>query len=165
VETQPVPPPSSCSTQQLRRKAEERNPDEFYFGMETARTAGGVHIQRSTEANKYSQEELRLMRTQDVGYLTLKAQAEAKVRARRAARCCLLSKVLGGGAGRGASLPRPHVVGPVCAGIRLPCCCTALVTSGLRERRCVRTRAESGAHAAVAAPHRRAPDQPARCVC
>lgn len=65
--------------QHLRRKAEERNPDEFYFGMEKARTKDGVHVQPSAEANKYSQDELRLMKTQDIGYLTLKAQAEAKV--------------------------------------------------------------------------------------
>jgi hypothetical protein len=51
--------------------------------MENARTADGVHIARGTEANKYSQEELRLMKTQDVGYLSLKAQAEAKVGAGR----------------------------------------------------------------------------------
>ncbi len=31
----------------LQRKAEERNPDEFYFGMEHARTRGGVHVKRS----------------------------------------------------------------------------------------------------------------------
>ncbi|PRW61182.1 U3 small nucleolar RNA-associated 11 [Chlorella sorokiniana] len=67
-----------ATLKQLRRKAEERNPDEFYFAMENARTEGGVHVARSTEANKYSQEELRLMKTQDVGYLTLKSQAEAK---------------------------------------------------------------------------------------
>ena len=30
----------------LQRKAEERNPDEFYFGMEHARTRGGVHVKR-----------------------------------------------------------------------------------------------------------------------
>jgi len=30
----------------LRKKAEERNPDEFYFAMEKARTKGGVHIAR-----------------------------------------------------------------------------------------------------------------------
>lgn len=30
----------------LRRKAEERNPDEFYFAMESARTRGGVHVKR-----------------------------------------------------------------------------------------------------------------------
>lgn len=67
-----------ATIKQLRRKAEERNPDEFYFGMEKAQTADGVHVQRSTEANKYSQDELRLMKTQDVNYLTLKAQAESK---------------------------------------------------------------------------------------
>ena len=32
------------------------------------------------EANKYSQEELRLMKTQDVAYLNLKSQTEARVR-------------------------------------------------------------------------------------
>jgi hypothetical protein len=47
--------PSAVLLQSLRRKAEERNPDEFYFGMERAETRGGVHVQRSTEANKYSQ--------------------------------------------------------------------------------------------------------------
>jgi len=30
-------------TQRLKRKAEERNPDEFYFAMEKARTKNGVH--------------------------------------------------------------------------------------------------------------------------
>ena len=75
----PVPPPSPLLLQQLRRKAEERNPDEFYFGMERARTKDGVHQAPTAQANKYSQEELRLMKTQDANYLSLKAQAEAKV--------------------------------------------------------------------------------------
>ena len=30
----------------LQRKAEERNPDEFYFAMQKARTRGGVHVKR-----------------------------------------------------------------------------------------------------------------------
>lgn len=47
--------------------------------MEKARTKDGVHVVETGEANKYSQDELRLMRTQDLGYLTLKAQTEAKV--------------------------------------------------------------------------------------
>ncbi len=34
----------------LQRKAEERNPDEFYFGMEHARTRGGVHVKRSAQS-------------------------------------------------------------------------------------------------------------------
>lgn len=62
----------------LRQKAEERNPDEFYFAMEKARTRDGVHVAPTAEANKYSQEELRLMKSQDIGYLQLKAQTEAK---------------------------------------------------------------------------------------
>lgn len=32
--------------QHLQNKAEERNPDEFYFAMESARTKDGVHIAR-----------------------------------------------------------------------------------------------------------------------
>jgi len=32
----------SC-LQSLRKKAEEKNPDEFYFGMENVTTKGGVH--------------------------------------------------------------------------------------------------------------------------
>lgn len=31
-------------TQVLRRKAEERNPDEFYFAMQKARTKDGLHV-------------------------------------------------------------------------------------------------------------------------
>jgi hypothetical protein len=34
---------------------------------------------RSTQANKYSQEELLLMKTQDVKYLDTKSRSEAKV--------------------------------------------------------------------------------------
>mmetsp|Transcript_17022 Transcript_17022/g.47538 ORF Transcript_17022/g.47538 Transcript_17022/m.47538 type:complete len:254 (-) Transcript_17022:53-814(-) len=64
--------------QALRRKAEERNPDEFYFAMEKAKTKDGVHDGRLTEANKYTQEQLQLMRTQDIGYVNLKAQHDAK---------------------------------------------------------------------------------------
>ncbi|EFJ49796.1 hypothetical protein VOLCADRAFT_89620 [Volvox carteri f. nagariensis] len=66
----------------LKRKAEERNPDEFYFAMEKARTKDGVHDGRLTQANKYSQEELRLMKTQDVKYLSMKATTEANKAAR-----------------------------------------------------------------------------------
>lgn len=36
-------------------------------------------IDRSAVANKYTQEELRLMKTQDIKYVDLKAQLEARV--------------------------------------------------------------------------------------
>ena len=105
--------------QNLRRKAEERNPDEFYYAMQNARTRNGVphqevsglwrpparnvvylcagignelcqmvqfpecvrfpYIRSATEPNKYSQEQLRLFKGQDIGYLSAKKQSEAKV--------------------------------------------------------------------------------------
>ena len=106
---------SCLPVQNLRRKAEQRNPDEFYFAMERKRTKGGVVASRSvcstqafwipavglcstlyavflscylcllfftysiTEANKYTQEELCFMKSQDASYLALKAQTEMKV--------------------------------------------------------------------------------------
>ncbi|XP_052309491.1 probable U3 small nucleolar RNA-associated protein 11 [Populus trichocarpa] len=60
----------------LKEKAASRNPDEFYFGMIKSRTVGGVH-RPQTEANKYSQEELMLMKTQDTGYV-LQKEKEAR---------------------------------------------------------------------------------------
>lgn len=66
------------TTQHLRRLAEDRNPDEFYFAMQNAATKDGVHVAKTTQQNKYSQEELALMRTQDVAYLRTKSQADAK---------------------------------------------------------------------------------------
>ncbi|KAG2500622.1 hypothetical protein HYH03_001389 [Edaphochlamys debaryana] len=62
----------------LKRKAEERNPDEFYFAMEKKRTKDGVHDGRLTQANKYSQDDLRLMKSQDVKYLSMKATTDGK---------------------------------------------------------------------------------------
>ena len=64
--------------QNLKRKAEERNPDEFYFAMEKSRTKEGVHVVPTAQSNKYTQEQLRLMKSQYAGYLNLKSQAEKK---------------------------------------------------------------------------------------
>jgi len=68
----------------LQRKAEERNPDEFYHAMQNKRTKGGVFAAGAgagagggDQANKYSQEELALMRTQDAGYVGSRARSEA----------------------------------------------------------------------------------------
>ncbi|XP_019186234.1 PREDICTED: probable U3 small nucleolar RNA-associated protein 11 [Ipomoea nil] len=61
----------------LKEKAAFRNPDEFYFGMIKSKTVGGVHRPES-EANKYTQEELMLMKTQDIGYILQKLQTEKK---------------------------------------------------------------------------------------
>ena len=62
----------------LREKAEFRNPDEFYFGMQNARTAEGIHLASSSDT--YTQEQILLMKTQDKKYIEMKAQTERKVR-------------------------------------------------------------------------------------
>jgi U3 small nucleolar RNA-associated protein 11 len=41
-----------ATTQRLKRKAEERNPDEFYFAMEKARTKNGIHDGRLVQQRK-----------------------------------------------------------------------------------------------------------------
>ncbi|KAH1045612.1 hypothetical protein J1N35_036396 [Gossypium stocksii] len=61
----------------LKEKAAFRNPDEFYFQMIKTRTVDGVHKPESL-ANKYTQEELMLMKTQDIGYILQKLQSERK---------------------------------------------------------------------------------------
>uniref|UniRef100_A0A1D1XP35 Putative U3 small nucleolar RNA-associated protein 11 n=1 Tax=Anthurium amnicola TaxID=1678845 RepID=A0A1D1XP35_9ARAE len=61
----------------LKEKAAFRNPDEFYFKMVNTRTVDGIHRPEGL-ANKYSQEELMLMKTQDAGYILQKVQSERK---------------------------------------------------------------------------------------
>ncbi|KAF3791437.1 putative U3 small nucleolar RNA-associated protein 11 [Nymphaea thermarum] len=61
----------------LKEKAAFKNPDEFYFKMVNTRTVDGVH-KSENRANKYSAEELLMMKTQDMGYVLQKAQSEKK---------------------------------------------------------------------------------------
>ncbi|KAJ1687080.1 hypothetical protein LUZ63_018470 [Rhynchospora breviuscula] len=61
----------------LREKASFRNPDEFYFKMVHTRNVDGIH-RPSDEANKYTAEELLVMKTQDIGYVLQKLQSEKK---------------------------------------------------------------------------------------
>ncbi|XP_022743985.1 probable U3 small nucleolar RNA-associated protein 11 isoform X2 [Durio zibethinus] len=61
----------------LKEKAAFRNPDEFYFQMIKSRTVDGVH-KPENQANRYSLEELMLMKTQDIGYIVQKLQSERK---------------------------------------------------------------------------------------
>ncbi|GFP80874.1 probable U3 small nucleolar RNA-associated protein 11 [Phtheirospermum japonicum] len=63
--------------QKLKEKAAFRNPDEFYFKMIKTKTVNGVH-RLASEANKYTKEELMLMKTQDIGYIQQKLQTEKK---------------------------------------------------------------------------------------
>ncbi|XP_073015770.1 probable U3 small nucleolar RNA-associated protein 11 [Primulina eburnea] len=61
----------------LKEKEALRNPDEFYFKMIKTKTVGGVHKPES-QANKYTNEELMLMKTQDIGYILQKLQTGKK---------------------------------------------------------------------------------------
>ncbi|GMH19317.1 hypothetical protein Nepgr_021158 [Nepenthes gracilis] len=65
------------SSQRLREKAAFRNPEEFFFKVIKTKTVDGVHRPQS-EANKYTPEELTLMKTQDMGYILQKIQSEKK---------------------------------------------------------------------------------------
>lgn len=57
----------------LKQKASERNEDEFYFGMMSSSTKGGVKIAKKGQENGggkvLDNEVVRLMKTQDQGYL------------------------------------------------------------------------------------------------
>lgn len=61
----------------LKEKARFRNPDEFYFKMINTRTVDGIH-KTEGQANKYTPEELLLMKTQDIGYVLQKVQSDKK---------------------------------------------------------------------------------------
>ncbi|KAL2327732.1 hypothetical protein Fmac_021159 [Flemingia macrophylla] len=61
----------------LGEKIANKNQDEFYFKMVRTKIIDGVHQQLS-EANKYTEEELTLMKTQDIGYILQKFQNERK---------------------------------------------------------------------------------------
>eukprot|EP01024_Parvocaulis_polyphysoides_P009813 TRINITY_DN13187_c0_g1_i2.p1 TRINITY_DN13187_c0_g1~~TRINITY_DN13187_c0_g1_i2.p1 ORF type:complete len:167 (+),score=21.26 TRINITY_DN13187_c0_g1_i2:25-501(+) len=64
----------------LRRKAEERNPDEFYFSMEYQQTKDGVHIGGDTKGKQtdLSEAEQKLLKSKDLSYILGKMQSEAK---------------------------------------------------------------------------------------
>lgn len=61
----------------LQEKAQNRNPDEFYYKMINTKSVGGVH-RPQTIAKQYTHEELQLMKTQDIGYVLSKAQSEQR---------------------------------------------------------------------------------------
>ncbi|KAJ3186950.1 UTP11-like, U3 small nucleolar ribonucleoprotein [Gaertneriomyces sp. JEL0708] len=53
----------------LRQKATARNPDEFYFGMINSKTKKGVHVITKERSEKFDAEVLKLLKTQDQGYV------------------------------------------------------------------------------------------------
>jgi U3 small nucleolar RNA-associated protein 11 len=63
--------------EKLKRKAYLKNPDEFYFGMISSKTKKGVHVLQ--DRNKtFEPELLKLLKTQDQNYISLKRSINAK---------------------------------------------------------------------------------------
>lgn len=69
----------------LQQKARERNEDEFYFGMVGSETRGGIKVAKRGEGNGggvLESEVVKLMKTQDVGYLRTMLQQTRRERER-----------------------------------------------------------------------------------
>lgn len=62
----------------LERKALNRNPDEFYFNMVKTEKKDGVHQLRETALPETTEDQLKLMFSQDQKYVNMKRAAEMK---------------------------------------------------------------------------------------
>ncbi|KAJ8289231.1 hypothetical protein COCON_G00018900 [Conger conger] len=64
----------------LRKKAAEKNPDEFYYKMISTQLKDGVHMKKKKreEEVEVTEEQRKIMRTQDIKYVEMKRVAEAK---------------------------------------------------------------------------------------
>lgn len=60
----------------LKKKAAERNPDEFYFKMNSSQMRNGVH--REIKNNAMDIETAKMFKTQDQGYLNYKKSIEMR---------------------------------------------------------------------------------------
>ncbi|XP_072264055.1 probable U3 small nucleolar RNA-associated protein 11 [Pyxicephalus adspersus] len=61
----------------LRKKALEKNPDEFYYKMTSSKLKDGAHVIKQ-KSEEVTDEQLKVMRTQDIKYVEMKRVAEAK---------------------------------------------------------------------------------------
>ena len=91
----------------LQQKAAERNEDEFYFGMMSAQSQGGVKVAKRGQENAggggrvLSGEVVKLMKTQDVGYLRTVLQQTRRERGK------VEEEVVGGDVGVSVEVPQP----------------------------------------------------------
>jgi len=60
----------------LKKKAAERNPDEFYFKMNKSQVRGGVHT--TTKDGSLDTATVKLLKTQDMGYIIHKKAIDDK---------------------------------------------------------------------------------------
>lgn len=65
----------------LRKKALDRNPDEFYFKMNTSQVRKGIHHSTNNPNAKLDNSVISTLKTQDLGYITVKKSADdSKIR-------------------------------------------------------------------------------------
>lgn len=63
----------------LRKKAMDKNPDEFYYKMISSKLQDGEHVAKKPKwEEEVTEEQRKVMRTQDVKYVEMKRVAEAK---------------------------------------------------------------------------------------
>lgn len=61
----------------LTRRAQNRNPDEFYFHMTRAKVEDGRHTEIRKD-DEHTEDQIKLMQTQDLNYINMRATMERK---------------------------------------------------------------------------------------
>jgi len=62
----------------LEKQALNRNPDEFYFNMVKTVKKDGVHQLRDSAESEHTEDQIKLMYTQDQNYINMKRSSELK---------------------------------------------------------------------------------------
>lgn len=61
----------------LKKRAQNRNPDEFYFHMTKSKVEDGRHVEIRDE-DEHTEDQIKLMQTRDLKYINMRATMERK---------------------------------------------------------------------------------------